>query len=120
MKWWVFLPLLTGCVTQKPIIERVVEKDTVIVTRERILHDTLEIRKDTIIYQDSVIVQLRYVDNKIIVSAKCPAQEIKVKTKTLILKPRETFRDRIEKGLLWLFGVALIILLGKKLLERLF
>lgn len=120
MKWWIPLLFVVGCAPHKPIIERVVEKDTVIVTRERVLHDTLEIRKDTIIYQDSVIVQLRYVDNKIIVSAKCPAQEIKVKTKTFILKPRETFRDRLEKGLLWLFGVALIILLGKKLLERLF
>lgn len=120
MKWWIPLLFVVGCAPHKPIIERVVEKDTVIVTRERILHDTLEIRKDTTIYQDSVVVQLRYVDNKIIVSAKCPPQKIKVKTKTLMLKPRETFRDRLEKGLLWLIGLVLIILLGKKMLERLF
>ena len=120
MKWWIPLLFVVGCAPHKPIIQRVVEKDTVIVTRERVLHDTLTVMKDTTIYQDSVIVQLQYINDRVVVSAKCPPQKLKVKTQTVILEPKKTFKDKLQDKLLWVLGLVLIILAGKKMLERLF
>jgi hypothetical protein len=79
---------LSGCRTAQPILESVIVRDTVIVTESRYLIDTLEVMKDTVIYQDKVRLQLQYIDRKVVVEAACEPDTIRV-TQTKILTKQE-------------------------------
>ena len=48
------LALVSGCSTAKPTLENVIVRDTVVVTETKYLLDTLEVFKDTVIYQDKI------------------------------------------------------------------
>ena len=63
-------------------------KDTVIVTETKYLIDTLEVMKDTTIYQDKVRLQLKYIDRKVVVEAACLPDTIRV-TQTKVLTKQE-------------------------------
>jgi hypothetical protein len=98
---------LSGCRTAQPILESVTVRDTVIVTDTKYLIDTLEVMKDTVIYQDKVRLQLQYIDRKVVVEAACEPDTIRI-TQTKILTKQEPKR----KG--WNFdqmvlGVILIL-----------
>ena len=80
--------VLNGCRTAQPILESVIVKDTVIVTETKYLLDTLEILKDTTIYQDKVRLQLKYIDRKVVVEAACLPDTIRV-TQTKVLTKQE-------------------------------
>ena len=82
------LALVSGCRTAQPILESVIVKDTVIVTETKYLLDTLEILKDTTIYQDKVRLQLKYIDRKVVVEAACLPDTIRV-TQTKVLTKQE-------------------------------
>jgi hypothetical protein len=82
------LAAVSGCRTAQPILQSVIVKDTVIVTETKYLLDTLEILKDTTIYQDKVRVQLQYIDRKVVVEAACEPDTIRV-TQTKILAKQE-------------------------------
>lgn len=84
----VLLAAVSGCRTAQPILQSVVVKDTVIVTETKYLIDTLEVMKDTIIYQDKVRLQLKYVDRKVVVEATCLPDTIRV-TQTKIVAKQE-------------------------------
>jgi hypothetical protein len=75
---------VSGCRTAQPILESVIVRDTVIVTEPKYLIDTLEVMKDTVIYQDKVRLQLQYIDRKVVVEATCLPDTIRV-TQTKIL-----------------------------------
>lgn len=79
---------VSGCRTAQPILESVIVKDTVIVTETKYLLDTLEILKDTTIYQDKVRLQLKYIDRKVVVEAACLPDTIRV-TQTKVLTKQE-------------------------------
>jgi hypothetical protein len=79
---------LSGCRTAQPILESVIVRDTVIVTESRYLIDTLEVMKDTVIYQDKVRLQLQYIDRKVVVEAACEPDTIRI-TQTKILTKQE-------------------------------
>ena len=79
---------VSGCRTAQPILQSVVVKDTVIVTETKYLLDTLEVMKDTIIYQDKVRLQLKYVDRKVVVEALCEPDTIRV-TQTKVVTKQE-------------------------------
>lgn len=79
---------VSGCRTAQPILESVIVKDTVIVTETKYLIDTLEILKDTTIYQDKVRLQLKYIDRKVVVEAACLPDTIRV-TQTKVLTKQE-------------------------------
>jgi hypothetical protein len=79
---------LSGCRTAQPILESVIVRDTVIVTEPKYLIDTLEVMKDTVIYQDKVRLQLQYIDRKVVVEAACEPDTIRV-TQTKILTKQE-------------------------------
>lgn len=70
--------------------------DTIIQTRERRLVDTLELYRDTTIYQDRVRLELRYLPGKtIMVTATCPSDTIII-TKTIepdvmVIKQKKPF-----------------------------
>jgi hypothetical protein len=98
---------VSGCRTAQPILESVTVRDTVIVTDTKYLIDTLEVMKDTVIYQDKVRLQLQYIDRKVVVEAACEPDTIRI-TQTKILTKQEPKR----KG--WNFdqmvlGVILIL-----------
>ena len=84
----VLLAAVSGCRTAQPILESVIVKDTVIVTETKYLIDTLEILKDTTIYQDKVRLQLKYIDRKVVVEAACLPDTIRV-TQTKVLTKQE-------------------------------
>ena len=79
---------VSGCRTAQPILESVIVKDTVIVTETKYLLDTLEILKDTTIYQDKVRLQLQYIDRKVVVEALCEPDTIRV-TQTKVITKQE-------------------------------
>jgi hypothetical protein len=79
---------LSGCRTAQPILESVIVRDTVIVTESRYIIDTLEVMKDTVIYQDKVRLQLQYIDRKVVVEAACEPDTIRI-TQTKILTKQE-------------------------------
>ncbi len=109
------LAVVSGCRTAQPILESVIVKDTVIVTETKYLLDTLEILKDTTIYQDKVRMQLKYIDRKVVVEAICEPDTIRV-TQTKVLTKQEPKR----KG--WNFeqmiGALLFILVFAYLIKR--
>ena len=106
---------VSGCRTAQPILESVIVKDTVIVTETKYLLDTLEILKDTTIYQDKVRLQLKYIDRKVVVEAACLPDTIRV-TQTKVL----TKQEPKKKG--WNFdqmiGALLFILVFAYLIKR--
>ena len=84
----VLLAGVSGCRTAKPILQSVIVKDTVIVTETKYLLDTLEVLKDTTIYQDKVRLQLKYIDRKVVVEAACLPDTIRV-TQTKVVTTQE-------------------------------
>jgi len=79
---------VSGCRTAQPILESVIVRDTVIVTEPKYLIDTLEVMKDTVIYQDKVRLQLQYIDRKVVVEAMCEPDTIRV-TQTKVITKQE-------------------------------
>ncbi len=108
------LAALSSCASVKPILQSVVVRDTVIVTKTKYLTDTLELFKDTTIYQDKVRLQLQYIDRKVYVEATCLPDTIRV-TQTKILT-----KERKQRG--WtLEGAAvllMLILVGAYIVKR--
>jgi hypothetical protein len=87
----VLLAGVSGCRTAQPILESVIVRDTVIVTEPKYLIDTLEVMKDTVIYQDKVRLQLQYIDRKVVVEAMCLPDTIRV-TQTKVITKQEPKR----------------------------
>lgn len=110
------LALVSGCRTAQPILQSVVVKDTVIVTETKYLIDTLEVMKDTIIYQDKVRLQLKYIDRKVVVEAACLPDTIRV-TQTKIVAKQE---PKVKKWTLENYiGALAFILTFAYLIKRL-
>ena len=105
---------VSGCRTAQPILESVIVKDTVIVTETKYLLDTLEILKDTTIYQDKVRLQLKYIDRKVVVEAACLPDTIRV-TQTKVLTKQE---PKKESGLDKWIGGLLFVLVFAYLIKR--
>ena len=116
----VLLAVANGCRTAQPILQSVIVKDTVIVTETKYLLDTLEVLKDTTIYQDKVRLQLKYIDRKVVVEATCLPDTVRV-TQTKILAKQEPKRkgwnfDQLVFGSL---VALLIIYLFKRWVDKL-
>jgi len=114
------LAVANGCRTAQPILESVIVKDTVIVTETKYLLDTLEVLKDTTIYQDKVRLQLKYIDRKVVVEATCLPDTVRV-TQTKVLTKQEPKRkgwnfDQLVFGSL---VALLIIYLFKRWIDKL-
>lgn len=106
---WLYLAaigmILSSCGAPKEITVR----DTIIQIRERVLIDTVPILKDTVIWKDSVWVDIKYIPTplgkQLQVTAKCPPQEIKLQTVTRT--KTKTEMDRTG----WLVAIALGLVL---------
>jgi hypothetical protein len=105
---------LSSCASVKPVLQSVVVRDTVIVTKTKYLTDTLELYKDTTIYQDKVRLQLQYIDRKVFVEATCLPDTIRV-TQTKILTKERKQRGWTLEGGLTMLG---LILVGAYIVKR--
>ncbi len=113
------LALVSGCRTAQPILESVIVRDTVIVTEPKYLIDTLEVMKDTVIYQDKVRLQLKYIDRKVVVEATCLPDTIRVtQTKILTKQEPKVRKWTLESMLGGLAFVLTIVYLLKRWVDK--
>ncbi len=109
------LAVVSGCGGAKTLQESVIVRDTVIVTKERILTDTVEVFRDTVIIQDGVKVKLEYVDRFVNVTAECLPDTVRVWQTKYVTKIQEeekkSFLDDIYNILSIIFVIGLIALL---------
>ena len=110
---------VSGCRTAQPILESVTVRDTVIVTQPKYLIDTLEVMKDTVIYQDKVRLQLQYIDRKVVVEATCLPDTIRV-TQTKVITKQEPKRKgwNFDQMVVGALVVLLILYLFKKWVDK--
>ena len=108
------LAALSSCATVKPILQSVVVRDTVIVTKTKYLTDTLELYKDTTIYQDKVRLQLQYIDRKVLVEATCLPDTIRVTQTKILTKEKKQRGWTLEGGLTMLA----LVLVGGYIVKR--
>jgi hypothetical protein len=111
---------VSGCRTAQPILQSVIVKDTVIVTDTKYLIDTLEVMKDTVIYQDKVRVQLQYIDRKVVVEAACEPDTIRI-TQTKVVTKQEAKPERLglESYIGMLAFVLTIVYVIKRWIDKL-
>ena len=116
----VLLAGVSGCRTAQPILESVIVRDTVIVTEPKYLIDTLEVMKDTVIYQDKVRLQLQYIDRKVVVEAMCEPDTIRV-TQTKVITKQEPKRKgwNFDQMVFGALVVLLILYLFKRWVDKL-
>lgn len=111
------LAVVSGCGFAKPHQESVVVRDTVIVTKERKLIDTLLLQNwDTITtVKDNVRVRLVRVNDTIFVDAECPTDTFIVNTVTI-----KNVKEETPKTVWWHFpvGVLLVVLFGYLILKK--
>ena len=106
----VTLAAVNGCAFLPHTKQNITVKDTVIVTKQRVLHDTLTIQKDTIIYQDRVKVEIKWLKGeKVFINAECPTDTVRVEKIKIV-------NQKIKKERLgWQFfagwGITLLFLL---------
>jgi len=111
---------VSGCGIAKPHQESVVVKDTVVVTKERILHDTLTIQKDTILYQDRVRVEIRYLEGEaMVVTAECPSDTVTI-TQVKIVQSKESKSKFSWEGLLgWTIAILCLLVIIRTVIQKL-
>ena len=114
------LAALSSCATVKPVLQSVIVKDTVIVTKTKYLTDTLELYKDTTIYQDKVRLQLQYIDRKVFVEATCLPDTIRV-TQTKVITKQEPKRKgwNFDQMVFGALVVLLILYFFKRWVDKL-
>ena len=113
------LALVSGCRTAQPILESVTVRDTVIVTEPKYLIDTLEVMKDTVIYQDKVRLQLQYIDRKVVVEATCLPDTIRVTQTKILTKQTKRRGWNFDQMVFGALVVLLILYLFKRWVDKL-
>jgi hypothetical protein len=97
----------------------VIVKDTVIVTETKYLIDTLEVMKDTVIYQDKVRLQLQYIDRKVVVEAICEPDTIRITQTKILTKQKPKVRKwTLETMVAGLAFVLTIVYLLKRWIDK--
>ena len=115
----VILAVVSGCGIAKPHQESVVVRDTVIVTKERKLVDTLTLFKDTTIYQDRVKVKIEYIDNFIKVEADCPSDTITVTQVKVVNQPIKEKKMSWEGLLGWIIAILCLMVIVRTVVQKL-
>lgn len=106
------LAAVSGCRTAQPILESVTVRDTVIVTKERLLTDTLLLYKDTTIYQEKVSLKIEYIDRFVKVKVVCPSDTIRLTTVKVVTKTQVVKENRFAESVKSLSMLFLIIFTG--------
>lgn len=106
------LAALSGCrAGAKLLPESVIVRDTVIVTKERVLTDTLTILKDTVLYQDRVRLEVSYKDSLVFVRATCPPDTVTVETIKIVTQQKKE-RSKLDKFVDNISVLLLIVLIA--------
>lgn len=113
----VILAVVSGCGARKPQ-ENVIVRDTVVITKERKLIDTLILFKDTTIYQDRVKVKIEYRDNFVRVEADCPADTIKV-TQVKFIEAKHDKKMSWEGLLGWIIAILCLLVIVRTVVQKL-
>ena len=113
---------VSGCGGAKMLQESVIVRDTVVVTKERKLVDTLMLFRDTTIYQDRVKLKIEYRDNFVRVEADCPPDTIRVETiKIINQKPVEKKSKWTWEGMLgWSIAILCLLVIIRTVVQKLF
>ena len=116
----VILAGVSGCGIAKPHQDSVVVRDTIVITKERVLHDTLTIQKDTIVYQDRVKVEIRYLEGeKMIITAECPSDTVTV-TQVKIVQSEAPKSKFSWEGLLgWTIAILCLLVIIRTVIQKL-
>ena len=113
------LAVVNSCSTAKPILDSVIVRDTLVVTEAKYLIDTLEIMKDTVIYQDKVRLQLQYIDRKVVVEAMCEPDTIRITQTKILTKQQPKVRKwTLETMVAGLAFVLTIVYLLKRWIDK--
>ena len=110
---------VVSCGTAKQVQESVIVRDTVIVTKERKLVDTLTLFKDTTIYQDRVKVKIEYIDNFIKVEADCPSDTITVTQVKVVNQPIKEKKMSWEGLLGWIIAILCLLVIVRTVVQKL-
>ena len=112
---------VSGCGGAKTILQSVVVRDTIVLTKERILHDTLTIQKDTILYQDRVKVEVKYLEGKrVVITAECPSDTIRVETIRIVNQAIQKRGVGWEGLLGWVIAILCLLVIIRTILQKLF
>ena len=123
MKWIAVILIaivVSACGGAKQVQSNVTVTEYVI--KERVVHDTVPVMRDTTIYRDSVRIEIRYIKNevgvvdRVYLKADCPPSKLKVVTQTVTIEKRQ--RVPWWTVIIWpiAFIVAIAILI-KRLLK---
>lgn len=113
------LAVVSGCGGAKTLQESVVVRDTVVVTKERRLVDTLMLYKDTTIYQDRVKVKIEYRDNYVKVEADCPSDTITITQVKIVNQPVKEKKFGWEGLLGWIIAILCLLVIIRTVLQKL-
>jgi len=114
------LAVVSGCGGAKNLQESVVVRDTVVVTKERRLVDTLMLYKDTTIYQDRVKLKIEWRDNFVKVEADCPSDTITVTQVKIVNQPIKEKKFGWEGLLGWTIAILCLLVIIRTVLQKLF
>ena len=112
------LAVVSGCGFAKPHQESVIVRDTVIVTKERKLVDTLMLFKDTTIYQDRVKLKIEYIDNFIKVEADCPSDTVTV-TQVKVVQSKPEKKMGWEGLMGWTIAILCLLVIVRTVVQKL-
>ena len=123
MKWIAVILIaivVSACGGAKQVQSNVTVTEYVI--KERVVHDTVPVMRDTTIYKDSVRIEIRYIKNevgvvdRVYLKADCPPSKLKVVTQTVTIEKKQRVPWWTE--IIWpiAFIVAIAILV-KRLLK---
>ena len=113
----VILAVVSGCGTAKITQESVVVKDTLVITKERVLHDTLTLFKDTTIYQDRVKLKIEYIDNFVKVEVDCPSDTIRV-TQVKVVQAKQDKKMSWEGLAGWMVVVLCLLVILRAIVQK--
>jgi hypothetical protein len=113
------LAVVSGCGGAKTLQESVVVRDTVVVTKERKLVDTLMLYKDTTIYQDRVKLKIEWRDNFVKVEADCPSDTITVTQVKIVNQPIKEKKFGWEGLLGWVIAILCLLVIIRTVLQKL-
>ena len=102
------LVAVNGCAGAKPGLQSVIVRDTIVITETKTLVDTLELYKDTTIYQEKVKLEIRYVDRKVAVKADCLPDTVRI-TQVKVLTPPKEESPANRRIMGWLESLIIIL-----------
>lgn len=118
--WMMSIAIVAVVSCGKPIADSVVIRDTVIITQERVLVDTLELMRDTIIYKDRIRLEVEYLDRFVKVGVECPSDTVRVETIKVVNQIEKPKRGIGWQGLLgWSLAILCLLVMFRELVREL-